>query len=106
MTTLFRVIGGNADPSEITAAPAPIGMLNATVWFPAVVFAEVIASRKEQSASQVPSLVSAIFVTVKVAAWASEDEPTQSVTAMMKKRAKRTRRHTDELRDRFSENFL
>jgi len=102
----LRVMAGNADPSEITAAPAPIGMLNATVWFPGVVFAEVIASRKEQSASQVPSLVSAVFVTVKVAAWASDNEPTQSVAATMRKRAKRTRRHTDELCDRLFENFL
>src|SRR5262249_12336079 len=33
-------------------------------------FAAIIASRSEQSASQAPSAVSAVLVTVKVAAWA------------------------------------
>src|SRR5947209_2585428 len=37
---------------------------------PAALFAATIASRSEQSASQAPSLVSAVFVTVKVLAWA------------------------------------
>ena len=40
----------------------------------AAAFAAAIASLKEQSALHVPSFVSAVLVTVKVAAWADKNE--------------------------------
>ena len=49
--------------------PQPAGTVTSSG--PGLLFAAMIASRSEQSPSQVPSLVSAVFVTTKVAACAA-----------------------------------
>src|SRR5215471_5524741 len=58
------LIFGSAEVGEIVCGPDPI--LNAIVSCPGLLFAAMMASRKLQSASQNPSLVSAVLVTVKV----------------------------------------
>src|SRR6266498_2422110 len=60
------VSAGSDRDSGMTHAPASLGLcLKLIVAFPPAVFAAIIASRSEQSVSQVPSFVSVTFVTRK-----------------------------------------
>src|SRR3954469_10180076 len=61
------------DVGLIVFAPDP--MLKTILSWPGLMLAALIASRKLQSASQTPSFVSAVFVTVKVLAWAAPATP-------------------------------
>ena len=65
MMLTFSVRLGNAEPNWIVTVPEPGGILNVMLFVSTFAFAAVIASRREQSASQKPSFVSAVLVTTK-----------------------------------------
>jgi len=79
VTSRSPVAALSSPPPTIVRLNVPEGRL--MVSSPGAAFAAMTASRKEQSASQVPSAVSAVFVTVKVAAVAGSPEPANSAAA-------------------------
>src|SRR3954465_15849598 len=69
VTSRSPVAAASSPAPAIVSVYVPAGSVMTSA--PALPFAATIASRSEQSASQLPSLVSAIFVTRKVAAFAN-----------------------------------
>jgi hypothetical protein len=64
-------INSSVPPSVIVCVPAKTVASNSITSSPACAFAAAIASPKEQSPSHAPSSEFAVFVTVKVAAYAA-----------------------------------